>query len=188
MTYDAIVIGGSYAGLSAATMLARGRRSVLVLDSGLRRNRFAAHSHGVLAQDGRPGSEIVAAASAQLAEYPTVRQIQALAASVDRSGGGFLVRTRDSLRFSGRKILLATGVTDLLPAVPGLAERWGRSVFHCPYCHGYEIGGGPIGVLWTGARPSLRLRPWPTGATSPSSWRRARGSIRTSRAFSGGAR
>jgi thioredoxin reductase len=147
---DVIIIGGSYAGLSAAMMLARGRRTVLVLDAGQRRNRFAARSHGVLAQDGRPGADIAAAASAQLADYPSVRQIEAAAESIDGTDGQFEVRTADGLSFTGRKVLLATGVTDILPDVPGLAERWGRSVFHCPYCHGYELGSGPIAVLHTG--------------------------------------
>jgi thioredoxin reductase len=151
MTYDAVVIGGSYAGLSAAMMLARGHRSVLVLDSGLRRNRFAAHSHGVLAQDGRPGGDIAAAAAAQLAAYPTVQQVAALVTHVGGADGRFLVQTVAREEFGGRKLLLATGVSDVLPSIPGLAERWGRSVFHCPYCHGYELAGGPIGVLMTSA-------------------------------------
>jgi thioredoxin reductase len=147
---DVIVIGGSYAGLSAAMMLARGRRSVLILDTGQQRNRFAARSHGVIAQDGRPGADIVAAASAQLAGYPTVRQLQAGATSIEGTDGLFVVRTAEGLSYESRKVLLATGVTDMLPDVPGLAERWGLSVFHCPYCHGYELGGEPIAVLHTG--------------------------------------
>jgi thioredoxin reductase len=151
MIYDAVVIGGSYAGLSAAMMLARGRRSVLVLDSGLRRNRFANHSHGVLAQDGRPGSEIAEAAATQLAAYPNVRQADAVVTQVRGSDGMFLVQTEAGEEFGARKLLLATGVSDVLPPIPGLAERWGRSVFHCPYCHGYELGDGPIGVLMTSA-------------------------------------
>jgi thioredoxin reductase len=150
MLYDAIVIGGSYAGLSAAMMLARGRRTVVLLDASMRRNRFAAHSHGVLAQDGRPGDEIVTSASAQLASYPSIRQIKDSASSVEGSDGHFLVQTQDGRTFSSRKVLLATGVSDTLPEIPGFFERWGRSVFHCPYCHGYEIGGGPIGVLAMG--------------------------------------
>jgi thioredoxin reductase len=115
----------------------------------MRRNRFAATSHGVLAQDGRPGAEIAAEASAQLARYPDVRQVSAQVASIEGADGCFTVRTGDGAAYSCRKILLATGVVDSLPEVPGLAERWGRSVFHCPYCHGYEIGGGDIGVLYT---------------------------------------
>jgi thioredoxin reductase len=132
-------------------MLARGRRTVLVLDAGLRRNRFAARSHGVLAQDGRPGAEIAAEAAAQLGRYPGVRQVKEVAAAVEGTDGCFLVRTGGGSDYRARKILLATGVTDLLPPLPGIADRWGRCVFHCPYCHGFEIGGGPIGVLDTGA-------------------------------------
>ena len=148
MPYDAIVIGGSFAGLSGAMMLARARRPVLVIDAGAPRNRFAAHAHGVLALDGRPGSEILADARAQLAAYPTVAMLRGEAASASGRDGAFRVRTKEGAEFLGRKLLLATGVVDVLPEVPGLAERWGKSVLHCPYCHGYEVGGGgPIGVL-----------------------------------------
>ena len=147
MHYDAIVIGGSFAGLSGAMMLARARRSVLVIDAGAPRNRFAAHAHGVLALDGRPGSEILADARAQLAAYSTVRMLRGEVASASGHDGTFLVRAKDGNELAGGKLLLATGVTDVLPDVPGLAERWGKTVLHCPYCHGYEIGGGPIGLL-----------------------------------------
>lgn len=147
MRYDAIVIGGGYAGLSGAMILARGRRRILVVDAGMPRNRFAAHSHGVLAQDGRPGSEILADARAQLAAYPTVAFAHATATEVTGSDGAFSVRLDDGATAEGRKVLLAIGMADTLPDVPGVAERWGRTVLHCPYCHGYEIGGGAIGVL-----------------------------------------
>jgi thioredoxin reductase len=150
MTYDAIVVGGSFAGLSGAMMLARARRSVLVLDAGLRRNRFAAHAHGVLALDGVSGAEIAATASAQLALYPTVTQIRCTVASIEGADGAFTVRDDTGRAFSGRKVLLATGVSDGLPTSPD-GGALGRSVFHCPYCHGYEIGGGAIGVLATGS-------------------------------------
>ncbi len=149
MVQDAIVIGGSYAGLSAAMMLARARRKVLVIDAGVPRNRFASHAHGVLALDGKPGAEILAAARDQLAAYPTVSFQQGEVVAVGGSNGAFSVQTADGAVAKGRKLLLATGISDQLPAVPGLAERWGRTVLHCPYCHGYEIGGGPIGVLAT---------------------------------------
>jgi len=149
MLQDAIVIGGSYAGLTAAMMLARARRKVLVVDAGSPRNRFASHAHGVLALDGVPGAEILATARAQLAAYPTVRFLRGHAVEATGSDGAFTVRTAEGDLAEGRKLLLATGVADTLPDVPGLAERWGRTVLHCPYCHGYEIGGGSIGLLAT---------------------------------------
>lgn len=146
--HDVIVIGGSYAGLSAAMQLARARRSVLVIDAGLPRNRYATHSHGVLALDGRPGGELLAEARAQLTAYPSVSLQPGRAISARRAGGHFAVQlAEDSAPVPGRRLLLATGLSDSLPAIPGLAERWGKTVLHCPYCHGYEIGGGSIGVL-----------------------------------------
>jgi thioredoxin reductase len=150
MTYDAIIVGGSFAGLTAALQLGRARRRVLVLDAGRPRNRFAAHAHGVLAQDGRPGADILATAAQQLQAYSTVSLQQATVSSAEPGGAGFRVQTEAGARFEGRRLLLATGVADVLPELPGLRERWGRSVLHCPYCHGYEIGGGAIGVLAAG--------------------------------------
>lgn len=149
-SHDALIVGGSYAGLSAAIMLARARRRVLILDAGSPRNRFAAHSHGVLAQDGRAGSEILADARAQLAAYATVEFVDTTIRTAAGRDGDFVVTDTRGHEFRGRKLLLATGVTDTLPDIPGVAERWGRSVLHCPYCHGYEIGGGPIGLLSSG--------------------------------------
>jgi len=149
---DVIVVGGSFAGLSAAIYLARARRRVLVIDSGLPRNRFSAHSHGVLALDGRPGSELLGAARAQLARYPTVTQIGGEVQRVvaDDRSLSFEVHTTAGERFVSRRLILATGLVDQPPNVPGLPERWGKSVFHCPYCDGYEFGSGPLGVLATG--------------------------------------
>lgn len=149
MLLDAIVVGGSFAGLSAALQLARARRRVAVVDAGQRRNRFAAASHGFLGQDGRAPEAIVADARAQLLAYPSVRWLAQSASGAARTEGGFEVATPgEALR--AKRLVIATGVVDELPAVEGLAQRWGRSVFHCPYCHGYELGGAPIGVLATG--------------------------------------
>lgn len=146
--FDAIVVGGSFAGLSAALQLARARRRLLVVDAGLPRNRFAAHSHGFLGQDGRPPGQILADGRAQLMRYPAVQWLQATATQAAAApGGGFLLHTDAGEPVATRRLLLATGVTDRLPPLPGLAERWGRSVFHCPYCHGYELGQGRIGVI-----------------------------------------
>ncbi len=148
--FDVIIIGGSFAGLSAALQLARTRRPIAIIDAGTPRNRFASHAHGVLAQDGKPGSAILAEARAQLAAYPNVTQLSGtvnLAAPLASAKLAFQVALNDGTVVQGRRLILATGVRDILPELPGVAERWGRSVLHCPYCHGYEIGGGPIGVL-----------------------------------------
>ncbi|WP_428001017.1 NAD(P)/FAD-dependent oxidoreductase [Acidovorax sp.] len=148
MHYDAIVIGGSYAGLAAATQLARARRGVLVVDAGQRRNRFAEHSHGFLTQDGTPAADIAAQGRAQLMAYPRVEWREGKVTAAERAGQGFRVEVNglpDAIE--ARRLVLATGVIDHLPEVPGLAERWGRHVFHCPYCHGYELNQGRIGAL-----------------------------------------
>lgn len=147
MTEDAIIIGGGFAGLSAAMQLARARRRITIVDTGEPRNRFAAHSHGFLAQDGRPGGEILADARRQLAAYETVTFRDAPAERLEGARDTFSVITGDGGRIAARRVLLATGFEDRLPAIPGLAERWGKTVLHCPYCHGYEVGGGPVGVL-----------------------------------------
>ncbi|MCZ8255418.1 MAG: NAD(P)/FAD-dependent oxidoreductase [Polaromonas sp.] len=151
MLHDAIIVGGSFAGLSAALQLARARRHVLVIDAGLPRNRFASESHGVLGHDGKPGSQLLTEARQQLLAYPTAKVFNGRVSRVQTGEAGFVVEAEDGLRwFTGRRLLLATGVTDVLPEIPGLRERWGQTVVHCPYCHGYEIGGGAVGVLGTG--------------------------------------
>lgn len=143
---DAIIVGGSYAGLSAALQLARARRDILVIDGGHRRNRFADSSHGFLGQDGRDPGLIAADARAQLLKYPNVRWVDAKAEQSRVVDGGFTVEAGDACH-EAQRLILATGVVDALPAIPGVAERWGKSVFHCPYCHGYELNKGRIGVL-----------------------------------------
>jgi thioredoxin reductase len=163
MQHDALIVGGSYAGLAAALVLARARRNVLVVDAGLPRNRFASHAHGVLGHDGRPGSDILADARAQLAAYPSARFVQGQVESISGDNGRFVAHTAQGETIGARRILLASGVSDQLPALPGLAERWGRTVVHCPYCHGYEIGGGAIGVLATmpmSAQSALLIADW----------------------------
>lgn len=147
MQHDVIVVGGSYAGLSAALMLARARRRVLVVDAGCPRNRFSAHAHGVLAQDGRSGADILAEMRTQLLRYPSVAWFDGEAVDASGDDDDFTARTADGSAFRARKLLLATGVVDHLPEVPGAAARWGRSVLHCPYCHGYEVSPGPLGVM-----------------------------------------
>jgi thioredoxin reductase len=147
---DVIVIGGSYAGLAAALQLVRARRSVAIVDAGKRRNRFASHSYGFLGQDGIDPAQLWAEARGQVMIYPTLRWVDGLASAVSGGLDAFAVTLASGQVIAGRRILLATGVIDQLPDVPGLAERWGRSVFHCPYCHGYELDQDRIGVIAAG--------------------------------------
>lgn len=148
---DFAVIGGSYAGLSAALQLARARRNILVVDAGQRRNRFVdaagETSHGFLTQDGRPPAEIAADAREQLMNYPNVEWKHGTADEARVAADGRLEFRVGTEAISAHRLILATGVRDELPPVPGLAERWGRSIFHCPYCHGYEMNAGPIGII-----------------------------------------
>jgi thioredoxin reductase len=149
--HDVIIVGGSYAGLAAALQLGRARRSVLVLDAGQRRNRFASSSHGFLGHDGQPAAAIAARGRAEVLAYPTVTSREATCTEIRAIDGGFAVRAGADEHRS-RRVILATGVADVLPEIPGVAERWGSTVFHCPYCHGYELDMGRIGVLATSAR------------------------------------
>jgi thioredoxin reductase len=150
MSHDVIVVGGSYAGMAAALQLLRARRTVLVIDAGQRRNRFADASHGFLGQDGADPGRFIAAARKQLERYPTLRWTDGLVEAAEGVRDAFTVRTSDGVRHEARRVLFATGVADLLPEIDGLEERWGRSVFHCPYCHGYELNKGRIGVIAVG--------------------------------------
>jgi thioredoxin reductase len=145
--FDAIVVGGSFAGLSAAMQLVRARRKVLLIDAAQPRNRFAEASHGFLGQDGRAPAAIRAEGLRQLAAYPTFTLEEGTAARAEGESGAFVVAVEDGGERSARRLVLATGVTDTLPALPGLQERWGKSALHCPYCHGYEVRDRPIGVL-----------------------------------------
>lgn len=126
MHHDVIVIGGSFAGLSAAMQLARARRTVLVLDTGAPRNRFAATSHGFPGQDGRRPDEIRASLRAELAAYPTVDFRHAAAVSATRAGAGFDIALADGTSTAARRVVLAYGVRDTLPDLPGLKDRWGK--------------------------------------------------------------
>lgn len=148
MDIDALVVGGSFAGISAALQLARARRRVAVVDAGAPRNRFTDASHGFFGHDGRAPLDLIAQAREQLLAYPSVRFVAAQALEATPQGEGFALALDNGERLVGRRLLLATGVRDLLPDLPGLAERWGRSVAHCPYCHGYEFDRQPLGVLY----------------------------------------
>ncbi|WP_176072863.1 NAD(P)/FAD-dependent oxidoreductase [Brucella intermedia] len=147
MRHDAIIIGGSFAGLSAATYLARGRRTVRVIDAGKPRNRFAEHSHGFLAQDGSNPLSMLDTAKTQVEAYPTVTFTQGKAVSGGGEIDNFRIELDSGEIVEGRRLILAFGISDELPDIPGLAERWGNTVIHCPYCHGYEFSDRQLGVL-----------------------------------------
>jgi thioredoxin reductase len=147
MRDDAIIIGGSFAGLSAAMYLARGRRTVRIVDTGMPRNRFATHSHGFFGQDGTEPRTMLASAKSQVAAYPTVAFIEGEAVSAASERDGFSVKLATGEVLQSARLVLAFGISDELPAIPGLAERWGKSVLHCPYCHGFEFAGQRLGVL-----------------------------------------
>ena len=147
MRHDAIIIGGSFAGLSAALYIARARRTVCIIDTGSPRNRFAAHSHGFFTQDGSEPGAMIATARSQVAAYPTATFVDGQAVTAASEPDGFSVRLATGEALQSTRLVLAFGISDELPAIPGLAERWGRSVLHCPYCHGYEFSGRRLGVL-----------------------------------------
>ena len=147
MRHDVIIIGGSFAGLSAAMYIARARRSVCVIDTGSPRNRFAQHSHGFFGQDGSEPGAMLATARLQVAAYPTVTFIEGKAIKAAKAPHGFAVTLATGEVLESARLVLAFGISDELPSIPGVAERWGKSVLHCPYCHGFEFSGRPLGVL-----------------------------------------
>jgi len=148
--YDVVVVGGSFAGLAAAMQLARARRRVLVVDAGHPRNRFAHASHGFLGQDGRAPSEILDTARAEVLAYPTVAFLRGEATLARAEQDGFAIALASGATLHARRLVLAAGIVDDLPDVPGLAERWGATVLHCPYCHGFEVADARLGVLAVG--------------------------------------
>jgi thioredoxin reductase len=150
MNFDVIIIGGSYAGLSAALTLGRATRNVLVIDAGKPCNRQTPHSHNFLTHDGHEPAAISKAAKAEVLQYPTVRFLEGKAISAVQIDGGFNVGVENGENFTARKILLATGLKDVLPDIRGLAECWAISAVHCPYCHGYEVKNEKIGLLMNG--------------------------------------
>ena len=152
--YDAIVIGGGPAGLQAALTLGRLHRSVLLLDSGEYRNATVEHAHNLLTNDGRDPAELRALARAELAAYATVELRQEAVASVAGTSGDFTVTTSGGVERASR-VILATGIRDELPPVPGLAEQWGRRVAQCPFCHAHEFAGGVVGVSLAGEHAEM---------------------------------
>lgn len=161
-SWDVIVAGGGPAGLSAALMLGRARRRTLVIDAGSPRNRFAAHMHGVLGQEGAPPGAFLARAQAEVEEYGVERRGGAIE-RIEREPDGLRVATVDGAVLRARALIVATGLTDDLPEIPGLAQRWGETVLHCPYCHGWEVRDQRLGVLTTspfGLHQAELIRQW----------------------------
>lgn len=154
--YDVAIIGGGSAGLSAALILARARRSVVVIDGGTPRNAPASAAHGLLGQEGVNPLYLLEKGRAEAASYGA----RIMQASVLRASGtaddGFALTLDDGTKVRAAQVLIATGVWDELPAIPGLAERWGRDVVHCPYCHGWEIRDQRIGLLATGPMSAMQ--------------------------------
>ncbi|MBO0952548.1 NAD(P)/FAD-dependent oxidoreductase [Fibrella forsythiae] len=148
--YDVIIVGGSNAGLSAAMLLGRSLRRVLVIDAGKPCNRQTLHSHGFLTRNAETPTQLLAVARKQVSYYPSIQFWSDTVVSATQTPNGFTVTTADGVVFSSRKLLLATGVADIMPNLPGFAECWGRSVLHCHYCHGYEVHSQPLGVLANG--------------------------------------
>jgi thioredoxin reductase len=162
---DVIIVGGGPAGLSAALILGRACRTVRVFDSGRYRNHAAAHMHGFLTRDGIAPAEFLTLAREQLVAYDTVwiERVEVASARALDGRAGFSVVTADGATFESRFLLLATGVVDNVPDVPGLAALYGRSVFHCPYCDGWEVRGMPLAVYGCEARAhglALELTGW----------------------------
>jgi thioredoxin reductase len=161
MTYDAVIVGTGPAGLSAALTLGRARRSTLLIDGGPGRNAPSDGVHNFFSRDGIAPTDLRKVAMEQLAAYPTVQTWPAVVKRVTVVDGEFDLDLTDSGEVRARRLLLATGVIDGLPAIPGLAERWGRSVVHCPYCHGWERRDLPLAVLVLdddGVRQAIHLK------------------------------
>lgn len=149
-SFDAIIIGGSYAGLSAAMALGRSLRRVLVIDSGLPCNRQTPHSHNFLTQDGKTPQEISMLARHQVEQYRTVEFLTGIATGGSKLEEGFQIETEQGLTFNAKKLIMAAGIKDLMPEIKGFSECWGISVIHCPYCHGYEFRGEKTGIFANG--------------------------------------
>lgn len=147
---DVIIIGGSYAGLSAGMALGRSLRNTLIIDNGKPCNRQTPHSHNFVTHDGKTPKEISELAKNDVEKYTTVQFYDGIVISIKRNTLGFEIETFDGEKFQARKVILASGVKDILPDIPGFAECWGISVLHCPYCHGYEVKSEETGILADG--------------------------------------
>jgi thioredoxin reductase len=161
--YDVVIIGGGAAGLSAALVLSRARRMVLVVDAGAPRNAPAAHMHGFLSRDGLPPAELLAIGRREVKHYGGEIVSGTAMALVGDGRTGFWVLLDDGRRIPARRLLVTTGLRDELPDIPGLRERWARDVLHCPYCHGHEVRDRQLGVIGGGpgaVRYAQIVRQW----------------------------
>ncbi|MBP2325505.1 thioredoxin reductase [Kibdelosporangium banguiense] len=154
-SYDVVVIGAGAAGLNAALVLTRARRSVAIVDAGAPRNAAAANLHGFLSRDGMPPLELLAAGRREVAGYGGTF----ISSTVTGISPGFVVALADGTHLKARRILVATGLRDVLPPIPGMQELWGTDVVVCPYCHGYEVADRPIGVMGPPEK-ALLVRQW----------------------------
>jgi thioredoxin reductase len=159
MAYDVVVIGGGAAGLSGALALSRARRSVLVVDAGQPRNAPAGHVHNYLAREGTPPAELLATGRDEVIRYGG-EIVTGRVEAATHDGDGFRVTLTGGRAVRARRLLVTTGLVDELPEVPGLAERWGHDVLHCPYCHGWEVRDRRIGVLATGPMAAHQAELW----------------------------
>jgi len=145
--FDVVVIGGGAAGLSAALVLSRARRTVAVVDAGSPRNAPAAHLQGFISRDGLPPQDLLALGRDEVTSYGGTLIKGTVAAAAHCASAGFKVRLVDGSVLTARRLLVTTGLHDVLPDIPGVRERWGRDLLHCPYCHGYEVRDQSLGVL-----------------------------------------
>lgn len=148
--FDVVIVGGSFSGMAAAMALGRALRDVLIIDSGSPCNSVTPASHNFLTQDGKTPAEIAAIARDQLSHYKTINFYSGLAVSATKTAAGFEVTVSGGNKFTGKKLIFATGSKDVLPEIKGLPECWGKTVLHCPYCHGYEVRFEPTGILGNG--------------------------------------
>jgi thioredoxin reductase len=162
-SHDVLVVGGGAAGLSAALVLSRARRNVVVVDAGKPRNAPAAHMHGFLSRDGTSPAELLTTGRTEVTGYGGTIIDGAVRELVATDRPGFQALLDDGQQVDARRVLVTTGLRDDLPAIPGLTDRWGADVLHCPYCHGWEVRDQPLGVLWNGpdtARYAHIIRQW----------------------------
>lgn len=150
--FDVIIIGGSYAGLSAAMALGRSLRNVLIIDNAQPCNIQTPHAHNFLTQDGKTPSEISNLAKQEIEKYKTVKFHKGLATSGTKIANGFEIKTDTNDKFTARKLIFATGIKDTMPEIKGFAECWGISIIHCPYCHGYEHRYQDTGIIANGQK------------------------------------
>jgi len=148
--HDVIIIGGSYAGLSAAMALGRSMRNVIVIDSSKPCNRQTPYTHNFITHDGETPAAIAQKAREEVLKYPTVQLINDTALSAGKNENGFEIITANGTAYSTKKIIVATGVLDIMDDIKGFAECWGISILHCPYCHGYEVQDRPMGIIANG--------------------------------------